>query len=62
MTYSEIYNLCRKGKVGIIPGWKGYLKWNYGLDELQFVNGNYRMIQSELEDNIKNRTDLYYII
>ena len=62
MTYSEIYNLCKRGKVGMIPGWKGYIKYNYGLDELQFVNGDYRMVQSELEDNIKNRTDLYYII
>lgn len=46
----------------MIPGWKGYLKWNYALDELQFVNGNYRMSQSELEDKIKDRTDLFYII
>lgn len=62
MTYSEIYNLCRKGKTGLIPGWIGYLKWNYATDTLQFVNKDYKMEQSELEDKIKNRTDLYYII
>ena len=64
MTYSEIKDICKKGKWGIIPGWNGYLKWNYSLDELQFVNYNYIMTQSELEGNygITNRNDLYYII
>ena len=32
MTYSEIRKLCRKGEVGLIPGWKGYIKWNYAKD------------------------------
>ena len=62
MTYTEIKELCKRGKTGLIPNWKGYLKWNYSEDELQFVNGDYKMSQSELEDKIKNRTDLYYII
>ena len=62
MSYSDIKELCRKGKTGMVPGWKGYLKWNYSEDELQFINGNYKMSQSELEDKIINRTDLYYII
>ena len=34
MTYSEIKNICKKGKTGMIPGWTGYLKWNYTLDQL----------------------------
>ena len=34
MTYNEIKKLCRKGKVGIVPKWDGYLKWNYALNEL----------------------------
>lgn len=64
MTYNEIKDLCKKGKTGIIPNWGGYLKWNYTLDELQFVKNNYIMTQDELEGNygIANRTDLYYII
>lgn len=64
MTYNEIKELCRRGKVGLIPNWSGYLKYNYALDELQFVNNNYVMTQSELEGDygISNRTDLYYII
>ena len=46
----------------MIPGWKGYIKWNYGLEELQFVNGDYVMPEKELVDKIKDRTDLIYII
>ena len=62
MSYSEIIYHCQRGKIGIIPNWKGYLKWNYSSNELQFINGDYIMFQKELEDKIKNRTDLYYII
>lgn len=63
MTYQEIRYICRhKGKTGLIPKWKGYLKWDYGKDQIYFVNGDYRMSEKELEDKIKDRTDLYYII
>ena len=62
MNYQQIYNLCKKGEVGLIPGWKGYLKYNYGTESLQFVNGDYILDQDKLEPQIKNRTDLYYII
>ena len=62
MTYSEIKELCKKGKVGIIPNWKGYIKWDYSKDELYFVNNDYRMSQIELKDKTNNRTDLFYII
>ena len=64
MTYLEIKELCRKGKVGIVPNWKGYLQYDYTTDTLQFVNDNYIMTQDQLEGNygISNRNDLYYII
>lgn len=64
MTYLEIKDKCKKGETGMIPGWRGYLKWNYSKDELQFVNDNYIMTQAELEGDygIANRNDLYYII
>lgn len=62
MNYEQIKKICRKGKLGIIPGWKGYLKWDYASDQLQFVNGDYKMTQKELEDKIIDRNDLYYII
>ena len=62
MNFSEIKQICKKGKVGLIPGWKGYLKYNYGLDELTFVNGDYLMRQEELESKLLDRKDLYFII
>ena len=36
MSYQEIRNLCKKGEIGMIPGWKGTLNgtmdWkNYSL-------------------------------
>ena len=62
MTFEQIKEICRKGKLGIIPGWKGYLKWDYASDQLQFINGDYKMTQKELEDKIIDRNDLYYII
>ena len=62
MTYQRIRKLCRKGKIGLIPGWKGYLKWDYAINQIYFVNGDYRMNQDELEKQISNRNDLYYII
>lgn len=62
MTYEEIKNKCRQGKTGMIPGWKGYLKWNYARDEIYFQNEDYIMTQSELDQKIINRTDLLYII
>ena len=62
MTYLEIKELCKKGKIGLIPNWKGYLKWDYSKNQIKFVNGDYIMYQNELEKKINNRTDLYYII
>ena len=62
MTYLEIKNICQKGKIGLIPGWIGYIKYNYGTCQLEFVNGDYKMSEKELESKIKNRNDLYYII
>jgi len=29
MTLSEIKEHCAKGKLGRIPKWLGYLKWDY---------------------------------
>lgn len=62
MTYQELYKLVRKGKTGMIPNWKGYIKWNYSKNQIYFVNGDYRIDQEELENKIKDRNDLYYII
>ena len=34
MTYTEIKDICRKGKLGIVPNWNGYLRYDYAKDEL----------------------------
>lgn len=62
MIYNEIYNLCRRGKIGLIPGWIGYIKYDYNLNQLYFVNGDYILKEDELKKQIGNRTDLLYII
>lgn len=62
MTIQDIKPICKSGKWGIIPGWKGYIKYNYYTNELEFVNGNYILSQGELENKINDRNDLYYII
>lgn len=62
LTYPEIKEICKSGKIGLIPGWKGYIKYDYYKDQLYFQNGDYIMQQSELEDKIGKRNDLFYII
>jgi hypothetical protein len=36
MNISEIKYFCKRGKVGIVPGWEGYLNWDFSSDELIF--------------------------
>ena len=64
MIYEQIKDLCRHGKIGLIPNWKGYLKWDYAKNELYFQNNDYILTQSQLEDDYKisSREDLFYII
>ena len=62
MNIFELKEYLQKGKTGIIPGWIGYLRYNYGKNEIYFQNNDYIMNKKELIDKIKNRNDLYYII
>ena len=62
MTLQQLKPLIKRGEIGLIPKWLGYIKWDYGRDELKFVNGEYVMWQKELEEKMMNRDDLYYII
>ena len=62
MTLEKLKPLLKRGKIGIIPGWVGYLKYNYGTEQLEFQNNNYILAGKELENKIINKTDLYYII
>ena len=62
MTVQNIKSICKSGKIGIIPGWIGYIKYDHFNNQIYFQNGDYILKEDELEKQIKNRTDLYYII
>lgn len=62
MTLEELKPIIRKGKLGLIPKWKGYIKWDYVLGQMYFINDGYILTEQELKDKLKTRNDLYYII
>lgn len=62
MTLKELKPIIKEGKWGLIPKWVGYIKWDYVLGQMYFVNGNYILTEQELIDKLNNRNDLYYII
>ena len=62
MTLQQLKPLIKKGEIGLIPRWLGYIKYDYGLDQMYFVNGEYRLYEKELVDKLGDRKDLYYII
>lgn len=59
MTFKEIEPLLRKGKIGMLPNYKGYFKWDYAKECVYMQNGDYR--KYDLQDE-KLRTDYFYII
>ena len=59
MTYDEMLKVTRKGKLGKLPNFIGYFKWDFGNKTLVFTNGDYKCLAEELD--IKNRQDFYYI-
>ena len=61
MTLTELKPIVRKGKVGLIPKWEGYIKWDYVTRQMYFINNGNILTEQELEDKLKNRNDLYYI-
>ena len=65
MTLDQLKSLLKKGKYynwGLIPNWIGYVKYDFYLDEVYFVNKDYKLNEQQLRDKIKDRTDLLYII
>lgn len=60
MTYDEMLKVTRKGKLGKLPNFIGYFKWDFGSKALIFTNEDYKCLAEELD--IKNRQDFYYII
>jgi hypothetical protein len=58
MTFEQVAYLIRRGKVGMLPNYKGYFKWDYAKDCVYMQNGDYK--KYDLKDE-KLRTDFYYI-
>lgn len=44
----------------MIPNYKGYVKYNYADDTVYLQNEDY--VDKDIENKIKDRTDLYYIV
>lgn len=60
MTYSEITEIAKCGKLGKLPNFTGYFKWDFGSNSLIFYNRDYRCPAESLD--VLNRDDFYYII
>lgn len=60
MNYSEILEISKQGKIGMLPNFIGYFKWDFGNSILMFNNGDFKCEAEQLD--IKNRQDFYYII
>ena len=60
MTYSEITEIAKQGKLCKLPNFIGYFKWSYGSNSLMFQNGDYKCPAESLD--VLNRDDFYYII
>ena len=53
MNYSEILEISKQGKIGMLPNFIGYFKWDFGNKALIFTNGDYKCLAKELD--IKSR-------
>ena len=60
MTYNEATLRAVTGETLMLPNFIGYFKWNYNKHYLEFINGDFRCKADVL--NVRDRTDLYYII
>lgn len=59
MTIKEIIPLLKEGKIGMLPNYIGYFKWDYANDCIYMQNGDYKKYDLSQEEK---RTDFYYII
>lgn len=59
MNIQEIEYLVKRGKVGMLPYYKGFFKWDYAKDCMYMQNGDYKKYDLQEE---RKRTDFYYII
>lgn len=60
MTYTQICNKAKLGKICKLPNFIGYFKWDFASNTLIFYNNDYRCSAQDL--NVQDRTDFYYII
>lgn len=60
MIYTELQSFLKQGKIGKLPNFEGYFKWDFGLEKPIFFNKEFRCLADDLD--IKNREDFYYII
>lgn len=59
MNYSEILEICKQGKIGMLPNFIGYFKWDFRNKVLMFINEDFKCLAEDLD--VKNRKDFYYI-
>lgn len=59
MIYTEIIQKAKEGKLIKLPNFEGIFKWDYGKQDLIFINKDFQCNANQLD--ILNRTDFYYI-
>ena len=59
MTLEEVSQYIKQGKWGMLPNYKGYFKYDYYRQCVYMQNGDYKKYDL---DDVKHRTDFYYII
>lgn len=59
MTYKEVEIELKNGKVGILPKYEGYFYWDFYLQKPYMKNKDYKTYNL---DDLKGRTDWFYII
>lgn len=62
MDYNQATLHAATGVTLMLPGWKGYFKYNYVTNDLQFENENYKLNSEELKKfQLNKRNDWFYI-
>lgn len=62
MTYKQAIEKAKAGKWLMLPFWKGYFYWDYGISKLCFRNEQYMSSSKVKEYSLDKRDDWYYII
>ena len=59
MTLEEIEPYLHQGKLGKLPNYEGYFKYDFAVNKIYMQNKDYK--KYDLKDEML-RTDFYYII